>query len=110
MDRLLVLQNTEASIIEETISIDENQFIEFLKRKGLQEVASLKRIDYLDLSTDKKPTLSNRYYYLKSLEKTGGRFNYFFLFQICYCEKIAKRTPNLEFIFSRQETELEFDK
>ena len=62
MDRLLVLQNTEASITEETISIDENQFIEFLKRKGIQEVASLKRIDYLNLSTDKKLTLSNRYY------------------------------------------------
>ena len=42
---LLILTDQDASVSEEAISIDENQFIEFLKRKPIWEFASLTKSD-----------------------------------------------------------------
>ena len=76
MDCFLVVTDKQTANSEETISIDENQFAQFMKRKPIWEFASLAKSIYLSLRTDEKPTLINRYYkFMKFLEE-NGKFNY----------------------------------
>ena len=104
MDCFLVVTDKQTANSEETISIDENQFAQFMKRKPIWEFASLAKSIYLSLRTDEKPTLINRCYkFMKFLEE-NGKFDYIlFFFLDCCKEKMSKRTASPDFAFSRQE-------
>ena len=83
MERLVELADKKVSIssTKQDVIIHEKEFLNFMKLKPICEFVTLSRDSYLNLISDEKANLLNRFYlFLKSNLNAGVKLYSFFVF------------------------------